>query len=1832
MFALPRNQYSTTFSLDGIGSPTSPSRGRHVPATFKPAPLKSFTVVVSVVPADQLRLNSSPSASANLALDGVGGAAGVGGPPAMASSIPTTGATAAVPPPTSGYLMNSSFSPVNASFALTKSFGDVFALKRPPGGGSGPLGSSGRSNHSFCSLQGFPLSSSAAAAAAAAAVNGTADPSISETPVPNSQDSYRVHLLLPADYPESPGATLSHASPTSVSATSPTTLDTRHTAKGRQAAQINEHWVLFQQLVRFVLSVAPRFEPPPTPPGLAFPVDLGLSFVQNSSIFAAETTALPQNKSFSSLSRLGGPASTGSLGTTAHLAESRADDPLVRGEEREARRAYMEVYLNAAIRCDQVNCLKELQAFVGYDAYTKNVLAHLRTMSRTSSSSSIAGSPGTTLAQSSSSRLLHSAGQPSGNGDGGRSEFNNRGPLGSSSQSTSLRSQCTVSTTSSASRHVAAATTPATAVEARKRIGTGSASAVDSRAASSHTSEVSAPSPADAFDVSPPLLARSIPSTSPSINAFDELRRSSSNTVATMGGGATRVRGAVEVVDLSGAKTPLAVSGPGGGGSAAATSSSRLSDGSQLVLQQTAVKAGSRSSAVGSMGAASLSSIASGTGGGGGGPLLTANADAVETAARARTTSTVSSTTHNPLHLPVPTQLPPPHHRSTRSSGARQKGSAIDDDTGIDSPTSSSPSAGSSFESSVSHPSNTRRRSRQPHHSHHHHHHQRHHLSHDSKRQNSDYYGGGAEEEAAATPASVFSGPAGDAINAAVAAAPAMMSRADLKSLVSIAPETERMLTECFRMMDIEECGYVSAAECLLFYLCATSNTFTETLYLCTNAAGLAEDRDGAAAGRPTPPSAAQLEALVPAWMRDCDSVVVGNPEYLMSCTRFVDAVREILAVSAAMGLTSAVGRTASGGGTSSAGVEGDRSSSARPPSKPQTSTGGEGALRSATPASAAPSPGGLPAVLGSSRLTEATLQPVRPGERAEGANHVGGSSAHAHSGAGSVPVEETALDSLSVPAVTAPVVSLESWIDNYWLLMYSRLFTAMAALVVGAEAAELRAALLRIRERAYLEMTAQVATAVAAATQLRQGKSMPLSPQQQQQHPQSSAGATDGNAVSAGSTTSSAHLSYSPAASSPLALELVYPPWLLREVAAALAAQPPILGCFDALELLSLVYVISESGISVVAVENVLQWLGTRSCQPNTHFSLDDFASLMDVLSCSLPFADVLHCVRRQWQALHDTTKVSGSGEHRRASEGGSRDPHSSGETTAVDRNVFSRQQHAHLLRLISRCAATDPAGGLEFNELVQQQRWRRGGGDAGAVDGSGRICGQCQLAHGVLEQQALLLETLSEENERLQGRIAELEAAAAAAATNTVAMTASRAAHDDPPTQPSPQHVPSPFAASPAAVAHETKENAVVPLSSDGAPYGTEEAVNTHTSATLASPLLEVEAEPLAHRAPRSALVELIPVFTAEDNEIDVLYHHRSPTSGDGLTQHHLSKQARAAATQVARPGPLLYTVPQKYAQRLPSELEWTFYLCRAGQREGERNSRARGINISGSHSTDAGGSVPPLAPPVERLTVRDDIGNRVLAFKLCSNVLHILGRELESRPARLSLVTAPLSPRGACHHTAHGMKSLASATSPMRQSLSFHDRHHTHGIVGRELNILHPSFEDSDGDSGGNPYAPMYGGNALAETSHGAPGSSSTKRGRDVVESSSGDRRRSAPLSPDGDVAALEDAQPQRLVVRVELEAHVWYTLKLRMNWVEHTVDVVLTCIAANNAAPSPHRTQLGAAKEPRSEVVYEVRVRMLDAAEVAGVKTVEVFPRREMLVAYCNTVVRYDAKSH
>ena len=1949
MTALPSNQYSTTFSLDGVGSPASSGRGRHILATFKPIPLKSFTVVVSIVPADQLRQKTTtPSTPANLAVEGAGGAAGVGGPPCMANSIPAVGA-----PSTPGFMLSSSLSPTSSSFAFTKSFGDVFAMKKTSvGGGGGPLGSSGHSSNSFGSALGLGTSS-AATTAAAAALKGLVDPSVGEIAVPNSQDSYRVHLLLPADYHRSSAANSAQsASPTSATlnsrkqvslyssttdlnvgsgegnnnndeglsaATSP--LESLRTAKRKQAAQVNEHWMLFQQLVRFVLSVAPRFEPPPTPPGFAFPVDLGLSFVQNSSIFSAAEATQQGTRGVgggadgtSSPLRSTGVA-IGSLGGPTNPVEVKGEDPLVRGEEREARRAYMEAYLNSALQCDQVNCLKELQSFVGYDAYLKNELARFRATSRTPSSGSVGGSPGATvgnLPTSCGSQLLV-------RGNGSRTEFTSKGPLGSFSQSSSSCSQFAVSPTSSASRKVggnvgaAVSSVPTAhadtaAVDEPIRQGRSLAAgpgAAGSRAASTHTADIVTPQMGGDSGGYANAFSASLPMSQPvSLLNAEELQRSSSNALTAAAAAAALVTpavgsasyrrgdsGIVEMIGFTRTRSPLASSVP-----CSAASSSTLLNGSRHPHLAHSLKADTRRS--------------SGTE-----TAFFNNNTAGRRQEHGISRSLNESTNEGDGGAAALSPEPPPHDSrdfnnsrspvllgagETDSKRDRQRhqnkgdGDDGDDDDGHSSTNSSqSSSSSSSFGSSVSHPGNFRKHGHHHEHEHHHqhHHHCNHHpqrratpkkettkdTEHDAAAQQQHHQRslgqemGEERKEEAEEERAVTAPPLLPHATPAATTTAALVSRADLKSLVSIAPETERMLTECFRMMDTEGCGYVSARDCLLFYLCATSDTFMEALHLYTTAASPSEDGNTAQRA----PCEAQLEALLPAWMRDCESVVVGNPDYLMSCTRFVDAVREILAASTAMDPPSssmavipaaAAPAIRGGSGGVHTGAEVDQMSSSRPHSKTQTSVGGEGASRNATPASSAPASGGLPAVLVGS-------QPSRDSRRyGEGTPlHADGHDAveHAglllsHSATGSLPADGSDLSSpfvTAVPVMSAattatagPVASLEAWIDNYWLLMYSHLFTAIAALVVGAEAADLRAALLSVREKAYLEMTAQVATAVAANAERRLGHQPRPQPTQHSNRPD--------NVESVEAASSPSSRQDCPLGVSPLPLELVYPPWLLREVVTALAAQPPVLGCFDALELLSLVYVIGESGISVVGLEEVLQWLGTRTCQLSTRFSLEEFATMLDALSCLLPFADVLHCVRRRWTVAQ-------------AEEG--REGHADGRATTTAEEGLSpaaaRPPHAHLLRLVSRCATADPAGGREFNELVREQRWCSGGdgggNNAGVSAGVSRSCTQCQLARGVLEQQAVLLETLTGENARLQRRIAELEAAATAPAvallnvdgnsnTSTTAEAAvGKAVSDGAPSAATPPaSTPSqpPFATSSSTAAPAGVNEAVasaLPASwSDKAPHDTRVTPNTQTCRPAASSLASAEQQSSANKAShhtslRSATLELVPVFTAETSGMEADHHHHhhqrhnnnTNDNADPRTQHRSSRQMRAEATQVARAGPLLYKVPRKYEYRQPSQLEFSFYLCRAIPREKDEEKNNASADASAGataaatiiHNNGDGNLEPSSGQsvvPVEHVTIRDGAGNRVVAFKLSNNVLHILGRDVVARPARLPLVTAPLS--STAHHRSRSpcggfvFGSIPSSASPLRDSYHVCERHNVNAILGREQNILHPSYDEGDLDDSDNPYSFLCRGRALGgPVKMSAPYSAERPR-RDPSDGH-------FPVSTTAVTAnGVEEMQPQRLVSRVMLTAHLWYTLKLRFNWEVRSVDISVTRTAG--AAASTRRARAGEQEEQSAFPVYEGTVRMLDVAEVAGLNSIEVSPRREMLVAYCNVLLRYEAE--
>ncbi|KPI88465.1 hypothetical protein ABL78_2427 [Leptomonas seymouri] len=1822
MTTLHGGGYSNAFPLDDVGSSTSSHQGQHVPATFKPIPLKSFSVVVSLVPADQLRLSSSPpSALPNLVVEGAGGAAGVGGPTCMASSVPATGAVAHP-----GLMANASFSAAGPSFAFTKSFGDVFALKRPSrGGGGGPLASSGHSNSSLGGVHG--LGASSAAAAAAAAVKGLADPSVSETPVPNSQDSYRIHLLLPAEYQQS-SEQATPAYPSAIDASTgkqpqthgsadtggrggggeggeglsaaTSSLALLRTPKRKQVAQVSKHWVLFQQLVRFVLSMIPRFEPPPTPPGFAFPVDLCLSFVQNSSFFSAAEATQQVRVGGGSPSRLvpSDPSPGSSPAAPSTLSKSTTQDPLVSGAEREARRAYMEAYLNLALQCDQVSCLKELQSFVGYNTYVKSGLADFRAMLRAPSSGDV--------------RQLST-------GDG-QTEALSKNPLHDASSCLSCRPQYTVSTPSSAPRRAdgntevaAAVVTSTTAPLASTVPETARRTSVfGSLVPSSRASEVSSQH-AGSLGVSPPMLARSQPHyiSFPS-TVLDEPQRSLSSTAAAVElvasaaqSSATHPSGSHGVPDTAGAKTPLGVSASGVSGAPSLSPPDGASLTQGLAKPATRRKASSTASAQPELAACRTltrgESAAAST--------ESALADTSTTLAKRLAQPPSSSGSHHPLGSSglLHSRHSLPTYGSLLLDAAafrvRSEGNeAIGDDGG--SSVASSHSDYSSLGSSASHSGSERRRGHNSRHrqGHDRYHHRRELRS--GKQHDEPGYAGRNDHakaakkrpsidgaEGVAAPPAIASEPAAAATAGITATAATAPSRTHAKALVPIGPETQRMLEECFRMMDTQGCGYASATDCLRFYLCATPGTLAEVLHLYASAASQAEDAAPgapaeAAAGRI--PHGGQLEALLPSWMRDCESVVVGNPDYLMSCSRFVDAVREILAVLAAMEHTFAAANTA--GPVVS--VEADKASLTSRSSKTQVSAGGNGVSHSETPASSAPSRRGLPAVLTTS--TE----------------HAG--SARSHFIESPVPVEDAECDGSAVGAIISP---LESWIDSYWLLMYSHVFSAVAALVVGAEAAGLRAALLGIRQKAYLEMTAQVATVVAAAAALRQ---------------QNGEGGELAVEATAQPPVNPPNL---PVIGAAPPLELVYPPWLLQEAASAIAAQPPILGCFDALELLSLLYVMCEGGIGVVGMEDVLRWLSNPVFLSHVPFNLDEFASVLDVLSCSLPFADVLHCLRRCSKAPPIDSWSAGD------AEAGARKAGSDSSSASA-----SRQQHAHLLRLVSRCATADPVGGREFNELVQEQRWRRGG------DAGGRNCAQCQLTRGVLEQQALLLDGLSDENLKLQRRVAELEAAAATVAAAPSAMPmASQASTNVQQSATNTATATTTTSARRDAI-RDTCSSAVRPLSSlppspasNGASVESkglmEEGAQRGADVQVSSPMSESPAasppsEAAVRAPPHPVTIELVPAFTSESDEADD-NNDSMISAPDALSHHRSPKQVRVAETQVARAGPLLYTVPPKLEGRQPHVLRFNFYLCRTAQRERKWSSAGAVSSSSGGTGAGGGPSAAQASPPVERITVRDTAGRRVVALKLSNNVLYVLGRDVHQRPARLPLVTAPLSKNASQHHRT-SLGASSSPSSPVRHpQTNAKGQYHVNVVLGRVQNMLYPNYEGADCDGRNSPYSLMCRGNALGSSLGAAP-CNADGPGRDLLDrSATSGGERSVTQSDSGfpsatTRASIEDSEPQRSVLRVELKAHTWFVLQLRMNWELRTVDVVVTCAAAASTTTSPHRTCCSVEAGERASLVYEGRVRMLDAATVTGLSYVEICPRRELLVAYCNMLIRYEAE--
>lgn len=1758
MSALPRSQYGSTFSLDGAGGAAAPTAAtsnsmsspqRHTSshgsavagttgtaagataaaaATFRPTPLKAFTVAVSAVPAAQLPRRTAGNAASSSAATGAAAGASAGG----AAAGPAFRSGGGAP------LSNASFATLSsASFAMTKSFDDVFARRRLAAGGAGGGLDGGVGSGS---MTGASTAAMAAAAAALAGGHGDASAAGPEdaVPVPESCDTYRVHLLLPPPAPSTSAATprLSQSPhPASVDDLCPATaaLEVLRTPKPQQVVQLNERWVRFQQLVRFVLSVAPRFEPPSTPPGFDFPVDLGLSFVQNSSIFAAAAVAEAPH------------AMTGSA-----LRDGCVDDRIVPAAEREARRSYMEAYLNLALQCEQVSCLQEVQAFVGYPVLVQNELARFRATRQSASSPASTSGSGAGALSVAMMESVHGAGRDRASRHAATTAS---GPLRPPSSSVSASSHAAA----------AAAARPRTPSEDGQH-----AAHASGRSTSRATSTGVA-------DGSPPLLAQSptpptMPSSSPSVLMQ-----------VTESGGVAHVS-------------------PAGG-------HPLNSPGEPLASLPRTQLSSSSGSGGGTVGTALVSSAGGATGLGGSGSRDTRASRAASTDLK----SPPLASSHAPQ--PPPMQMLPTVQLIGGDAGWHRASSLT-----------SSHSLGSSTASSAS----GHRESRQ-----------RHHRRRRTPRPHRTGSDGGAEGSGKNESAAAAAAPSAAAAAAAASLVPQPVRRGESSAaLVPIAAETERMLLECFRMMDVPGRGYVTAQDCHVFLLCATPGTFNEVLQLITAAAEAAVP-------------ASQLESMLPRWMAECDGVVLGSPSYLISSVRFVEAVRQVLAASDAVARHTAAVWAAQG--RASLSIRGSASSHWSGPGSPSpllgTHTGAAAAAESWGAAMA--SLNGAHAAAAFPR--ESTAQPQLH---------------HAVSQLGSFTVssQPSVADAAAergphTAAPPPPVPSLEMWIDNYWLLLYAQLFTAAAALVVGIEAATLRATLLSVRARSHEAVRQQWSDAAAGAAAV--GKATT-------QH--SARRGADGEEVSVDRASAAGSHHTLHATSTPNlahASEVAgCPASIVEAVAQALVAQPPVLGGFDVTELTCLLYVISESRLRIVSLEDVVRWLATTDGAPRLQCSLDEFATLLDALSCTLPFCDVLRCVRREATATGEETTETAGG---LAAHADGAPPASDGARAWLTLS----QQHTRLLRLVARVVAADAAGGAEFSQLVAQHRWRRAAahakpgvasGDGAGLHGQGALaaCPQCHVSGEAVEAQAVAVAQLQAENTALRQQLEALKRAAEDAgvgrAEHSTSLPGDRASrHSWDVTVPG---------------SHALTEAAAADVSAgDGfagsAPRAAQPAASSGHRAGSRRDACEAPAAPsaLCHRRPhgglpavmtsdapsassahaRATAVELVPVFTAD------------PPGGAGAVAdaqalRHASRAERAALTHVTRPGPLLYTVPSPPPTRrgrtadasrdaasgaaavpspspppMPAELSFSFYVCRDGLSDGRDVRRtAGGGGAGGGAAGAAAGGRSRHAAPVERLTLRDGAGRRVLALKLAHGVLHVLGSDTGQAASRclprsLSSVsiTSALRPQSSERGTLTGLRyaprshAAAHAGGYVEAGSAWYDA----GIDGcRPQNILYPRYVGSDPHGGAwaaaaaqvVPLAPW----STADAAAAAPTTTTTAAvgGRRWGSTAPG----SAAADDDGEAAPL-----QRRTCRAAVQTRVWYTASLAFDWPQRRVHVRVGLAATE--APSA-----ASSAEDAGGVCVDAELGMLDGAAIDGLATLDVYPRQSMLVAYCNVVARFS----
>ncbi|CAD2222165.1 hypothetical protein AGDE_15727 [Angomonas deanei] len=255
--------------------------------------------------------------------------------------------------------------------------------------------------------------------------------------------------------------------------------------------------------------------------------------------------------------------------------------------------------------------------------------------------------------------------------------------------------------------------------------------------------------------------------------------------------------------------------------------------------------------------------------------------------------------------------------------------------------------------------------------------------------------------------------------------------------------------------------------------------------------------------------------------------------------------------------------------------------------------------------------------------------------------------------------------------------VTLEMWLDQYWILEYSWIYLSTAAVVNGQEWASFRARIRAIKEE-YHKYVIQKRQAELALP------------------------GTNNSLSESPSTPSEAH---------PMSIRDL-PQWVLSAASAAVMELPHRVRGMSPVEVLSFLFVLSESGLRLMGLEELLYWIVSQPYLQLATFTFEEMSSLLDSLSKAMPFSELLRGLTQG--GLSPSSRAGGS----------------------------------CVLRLASRSAPTaDPVVLAEIDDKIIQHSWRV----------RGARCVNCERTLELLHQYEKDMPQLREENLALSSQLAK-------------------------------------------------------------------------------------------------------------------------------------------------------------------------------------------------------------------------------------------------------------------------------------------------------------------------------------------------------------------------------------------------------------------------------------------------------------------------------------------